>query len=373
MLFPNIESIKLTLKTKSDLSDYLFQDLQTFKNLKKVSLTITDGITYHPRTIVNIETLKVYYKTICANDPYLKLLLRRIVNLKNLTICEAYFPVNTTTFLVSQPIEKLSVKNPYITRSETPNFINTLHHLKLKKLKLIHTQVNDVEAELSIFYIIKNYLNILPHKNLEDLSISLPSCYENINYAQIITKLNKLTKLKIFMSTDNDFNNISQIIDLLNIIPYYLKTTINYYRTERTNQTHLMDVEIIKDNYPQIKVIENINLYTAYPNLIKLEQCKSKVTNYKKAKTSIIEPKPYAPETPIIIHNFPLVPQYNEEIEDENINLTEYLTSDDGSNLEDIEWQNLDILDDIIKLTHNQVNEEVELVNNKVANEVEVD
>lgn len=340
ILFPNIENIRLKLKPKSDLSDYLSQDLSPFNKLKKMSLTITDGASYNPHSPISIETLKIYYETICANDHYLKYILRKVTNLKNLTICETYIPVATMKFLIDQPIEKLSIKNPYIDKSETENFINILQHLKPKKLKLIHTQINDLDAEQIMFYVILNYLEVLPHKDLEELTISLPSCYENVTYSKIVSELTKLTKLNIFMSTNNNFNNLNQIIQLLNIIPYYLKTTITYYRTERSHRTHLTDIETLKANFPQIKIIEKINPYIAYPDFTKISQDRGKIKTYKKITSDFKEPKPYKVEKDLIIHNFPLIPIYNPDLEHEDVNLSEYLTSDESS---DIEIENIDL------------------------------
>lgn len=367
MLFPNIENIKLKLKPGSDLSDYLFQDLLEFKNLKKISLVITDGASYNPRSPINIETLKIYYNTIWANDHYLKLVLRKVNSLKSLTICEAYIPATTMSFLVNQQIEKLSIKNPYITKAETTNFINIIHNFKLKKFKLIHTQVNDLEAEQVLLYITMNYLEILPHENLESLSISLPSCYENVNYSKIVTELKKLTKLNIFMSTNNNFNNINQIIELLNIVPYYLKTTIIYYRTERSLRTHLNDLQILKANYPQIKVIEKINPYITYPDLIKIDQGKNKVTSYKRTMADIKEPKPYIAENAMTVHNFPLIAPYNEDLEHIDIDLHEYLTSEDSNDLENIDIDTIDSLikEENIEITDTDLSEQIISVENE--------
>lgn len=238
-LFPYVQTIKLTLKAKPDPSLYLFERLGTLKNLSKLCLTITDGLIFSSKSSLHIQTLKIYYKTTCAKDQYLKNLLKNVFNVKNLTLCETFIAFNTMAIIRSLPITRLSIKNPHIIRSELTSFINTLSRLDLKGLKLIYTQINDAEAERLMFTVIRNYLKKLPHVYLEELTISIPNQHEDIDYSQIINKLRKLTKLNLYMSTNSNFNNVNQINELLKIIPSYVETTITYYKNERSGEVPL--------------------------------------------------------------------------------------------------------------------------------------
>lgn len=329
-LFPDIETIKLTLQAKSDPHIFLFENLKAFKNLNKLCLTITDGLTHNSKTFIEIETLKVYFETTCANDTYLKNLLKKIYYVKNLTLCETFISMNTFSTLLTLPIKKLSIKNPHITRSEILNFIRILCNLNLKKLKLIYTQINDIEAEKHMFTAIITYIKNLPHTELQELTITLPNQYEKLNYAQIIYKLKKLTKLNLYMSTNNNYNNVNQIIKLLKIIPQHLETTITYYKNERSKLTHLNDIEFIKQNYPFIKIIEKTNAYVTFPDLIKSENCKNKIATYEKAKAEVTQPKPYKRDNRTIIHN---LPNYNQDLQTLNSDIEEIISSDTSNDL----------------------------------------
>lgn len=342
ILFPNLEKIKLILKAKSDLNDHLFQDLRTFKKLKGISLTITDGVVCNPRTTINIPTLKVYFKTLCAKDNYLKALFKKITNLENLTLNETDIPQDTMKLIENQPIRKLTIKNAYIDKKEALSFMQVLYSFKLKKLKLIYTQINDIEAEQMMFYVIKNYLTHLPHGDLEELSITLPSLYEKIDYQAIIKKLNKLTKLELFLTTNNNFNNINQLFELLNAIPFSVKTTVIYYRTERTPRTHVQDVEILSNFYNHIKVIELVNPFITFPNLPRIDQCKRKMVLYNKLKYTCNEIKPYKEENPIIIHNIPNLPFNSDDID-----IEEFLNQTNNENLEPLDLDNIDVENEI--------------------------
>lgn len=336
-IFPNIETIKLTLKIEANEKEFLFQNLEVFKRLTKISLTITDGLTYSPNSIVNIEILKIYFKTICVNDNYVRNLLKRAKNIHTLTLSETYIPSNTMMFLRNLPITKLSIKNPYITQAESNNFKAALKYLDLKKFKLVYTQVDRGEYERTAFSIIQDYLNSLPHNNLEELSISIPDINSKIDYLNIVLRLKGLSKLNLFMRTDRNFNKATQIIELLTILPYHIQTTIIYYRNENSIQTHFADINFLGMYFPHIKIIEKINLYITYPNLTKHERCRNKIIAYEKVKSSLNQIKPYKFQSQTIIHQmlkpYPII----EEIDLSDLEFPELIDSDDSTELDAIE------------------------------------
>lgn len=144
-------------------------------------------------------------------------------------------------------------------RENTERHITKLWNAtNLYKIKLVQTKLETRVTNMS--KIIKNYINLLPHKNLHILHFSLPNKRERINYVRILDELN-LLQLRIYLSVDKDFNDLEQIIPLLEFNEKQKnknKTSIEliFYTPfdRRTIQFNLKEVENKLSKFNEIKL-----------------------------------------------------------------------------------------------------------------------
>lgn len=103
----------------------------------------------------------------------------------------------SSQLIARQPIEKLSLKNIHISNIEMLEMNRAIASLKLIKPKLVYTpKYYEQTSNFAIFIV--EYLKTLPHKNLKEVSFSLPKLDEQIDYLVSISNLT-LEKLKIFI------------------------------------------------------------------------------------------------------------------------------------------------------------------------------
>lgn len=279
-LFPNTKTLIATLKPNTNPVRFLFDSLNYFSNLKNLHLTMTDGLSGTFRTKLMIKKLKLYTKALCGSDTITRGTLRKVCGVESLAIREGTLTIGSSAIIARLPIEKLSLKNIIITRSETKSIEQTINALDITHLKLIYTgtcpQQNKIMTDL-----ITQYINKLPHPNLKEFSFTLPHKSKEINYLQLLYKLN-LNRLRIFLKLDTDYNTIDQIIGVIHLSPPNLSIEIVYYKTDLISKYSKDDFDKLAI-YTNLKISEKENPYTAFPRHSKKEINIRSLAAYKRA------------------------------------------------------------------------------------------
>lgn len=280
-VFPDITTLRATLKPDTDPEHFLLAHSRSFKKLKNLYLIITDGLTLFDGPKSEISELKLYFQLTCHNDYILKNILSYFHNLKSLTICEGIFSSNTMNFLEGSRITRLSIKNPFFDNQEVDNFWKSIITLDLKILKLIITYVPGPAIHLRTMNIITRYLTELPHPNLKELSITMPSDELKIDYLAVVEKLPKLKKLRLFISTSPKYNNAKNLITFFQNVRPNLHVTLFYYKFQNRVPKIEEDRLLLKD-FNNVTIVERKTPYVTYTQ--KLDPNQKFIVRYRKMK-----------------------------------------------------------------------------------------
>lgn len=284
-IFPNISTLKATLKTDTNPENYLFHCLEAYTKLKSLHLRITDGLTYFDKPIIKINELKLYFQTTGNNSFTLKNILTKFLSLESLTICEGYFSFCTSIYLLGDKLTRLSIKNPLIEEAETNNFEQVLNTFDLKEFKLIVTFIPDIEAHRRAMKIVYKYLTTLPHRNLIELSITMPDDFFNVNYTEIVQQLPKLKKLRLFISCIQSVNDVRNLLLFINDVRKDLQITLVYYKLH-AKVKHLKEDRKLLSIFDNVRVIEKKYPYVTYKHKLNLNV--KDIMRYEKLKNQKI-------------------------------------------------------------------------------------
>lgn len=265
-LFPYISTLKATLKPNTNPELSTLSQIAFFTQLRSLHLTLTDGLTYFNGPCSKITELKLYSQLTYYNHYLLENIISHFLELKSLTICEGNITNGVMYFLKKSNISRLSIKNPTFDMSEIETFQKNLYSFDLEILKLVVTHVPNPANNPRIMRMITQYLIDLPHKNLRKLSITLPSNEEKINYSNLITKLPKLEKLRLFISKSHDQYNAENLKLFLENLPSHLQVTLVYLKSD--DNSEIMRNSLTANAFLNVEIIEQKNLYLTYPEKI---------------------------------------------------------------------------------------------------------
>lgn len=353
-VFPNIETLKTTINSNTNPEDYFVPSMKMFKKLKSLQLTITDGCTYFNGWIPKLNELKLYFQLTCYNEFILKNLLSKFSDLKSLTICEGLFSLGSVKALESEKIIRLSIKNPLIDDFELERFEKKLYSLDLKILKLIVTHIPNPSAYYSALNLIYRYLTNLPHTNIQELSISMPNDEMRIDYLEIVNKLPKLKKLRLFVSCTEFSNNIQKLTTFFDSVRKNLDLTLVFCKFQSQDPITKNELKIFQ-NHKNIKIIKRKYPYITYVQ--KIDSRLQSITRYKKMERLIMNRNPSSNESKSESEEV----EETEETEDRNSPSTiENITNEDFKEFLS-EIKKID--DDILKNLENSLLTNTETIN----------
>lgn len=272
-MYPNIETLKLTLKPDTKPEKFVFSCLNGLRKLQKLHLTITDGLKFFSKADLLIHELKLYFRTITNQISITRYILEKTSTLKSLTVRGGIFSLGTLKAIRLQNLKKLSLKNPTFTPCEANVFLEIINEFDLEIFKFIpifypETEENSICAQLTHQYLVN-----LPHGGLTEFAFTLLPSIFDYNYAYILVKLPLLRKLKIFIHPANDNQNLARLTPLFQQSPRELKITLTYIIIEKRNELSIQ-IPICYDllnMYRNIKIEHRSNPYLAYPLLNKRE------------------------------------------------------------------------------------------------------
>lgn len=266
--FPNARIVTIPYKPDTNPETFMFPRLQQLKNLKELKLFIHNGATGKINHTLRVERLKLYNKSLVPKESILNAILNKIRNLKSLTISEGHLSTNNMPLIHLSDIECLSLKNVHIIKNDERPIWRLLNRTSLYKLKLIQTK--PATRYSNMFKLITDYLNKLPHKHLQVFHFSLPSKIEPIEYKKILQYLD-LLQLKIYISTRQNFNDINQILPLLEYNnEQQFKTPIELvfytpFSAHQNDEINMDETRQILSKFKEVEVNHKFWPYLAFP------------------------------------------------------------------------------------------------------------
>lgn len=286
-MYPNLKTIKMTLKPDTKPESFLLQTLNELRALRKLSLILTDGLKNFHKTELMIHELKLSFRSVTSQPALIRHIIEKTCMLKSLTIRSGTFSINTLKTIRMQNLKKLSIKNPIFTPLEANNFFKDISEFDLEIFKFVpiyHSKLNDNNINLQLTY---QYLCKLPHYGLTEFAFTLLPSIFNYNYASILDKLITLEKMKIFIHPVNDNENLDRLIPLFQNAPKNLHITLLYIIFEDKSDKLMRKIpvphELIK-NYENIHIEYKINPYMPYPILDKKQSTYTSINKYRLAE-----------------------------------------------------------------------------------------
>lgn len=246
-LFPNLKTLKVSLKFDNGPQLYLLHYLTFFDQLRALHLTITDGFSSFDGQMTQITELKLYFKVTGYNESTLKNLLSKTRELESLTIAEGVFPLGTLDVNINNSIKRLSIRNPTIFSEELPNFQIFIYSLQLQVLKLKVIHIPDPQCYDSIQHFIRQYLSDVPHPNLRKLVINLPEGYKELDFLNLANRLTKLEDLRFYIPCFREHYNIESLIPFFSVVRDDLKITLIYIKFKSYIHNIEKDKFLLKD------------------------------------------------------------------------------------------------------------------------------
>lgn len=285
-LFPNISTLKLTIKPENGPDKFLFTELIKFRCLRILHIIITEGLKKFSGPMLEIEELKLYFRTSALQEYLLLYILSKFSGIESLTISEGYFAYGALETLEPTIMKRLSIKNPNLTMFGTNHFKSSLYNYNLQYLKLIYSYIYDPESTNRFASIIAQYLRDLPHRELRELSFTLP-LEGGIDYRQLPRILTEIRRIRIFILPHPTFENISHLHPfLLETSAKNIKVTFTYITLESDQNLaqgiaphfHLLE------KFKNLTIVQVSNPYVYYP-YIRKKNCKNRsIYEYRQAE-----------------------------------------------------------------------------------------
>lgn len=270
-MYPNLETLKMTLKPDTEPEKFVFNCINKLRKLRKLHLTITDGLKNFNKDELLIQELKLYFRTITDQIFVMGYILKKTNTLKSLTVRDGIFSVGTLEAIRLQNLKKLSLKNPTFTPCEANIFMKIISEFDLEIFKFIpifypEAKENDICTQLTYQYLIN-----LPHSGLTEFAFTLLPKIFDYNYVHILAKLSLLRKLRIFIHPTHDNQDLARLIPLFQQSPRELQIILTYIKFEHRNTLYIyipICYELLH-MFKNIQIEQKSNPYLAYPFLNK--------------------------------------------------------------------------------------------------------